>query len=265
MAGCREPVQTTSDGGGQLLVWEQPNPMHRYVIGADPAEGLLKGDYSAAVVLDLISGTEAAALRGKWEPATFARLLSDLGWHYGAVQGGVVTPALLGVESNNHGHACLLALRNYPNLYSHTEYNATTEGVRPGWLTTTRSKPIMIDTLAAAIRERRPYRWRIFIEEAMRYVVDDKGQTGASGDYHDDTVIAAAIAEQMRLWRPAQAEVISLADELGAGPLTLSDLLADAAPGVADRGRGWTIVNDFGRTIDPWSPTGFSGAVDDRY
>jgi hypothetical protein len=261
MAGCREPLQTTQDSGGTLLVWEEPQLTHRYTIGADPAEGLLKGDFSVAVVLDVITGTEVAAARGKWEPTTFARLLADLGWQYRSVQNGVATPALLGVEKNNHGHAVLLALADYPNLYRHQEYDATASGesARVGWLSTTRSKPLMIDGLAAAIRERRPYRWRQFVEEALRYCIMDDGKTAASGDYHDDVVTAMAIAEQMRLWVPTLVHIVSMAHELGSVPATTLD------PALALAGGGWTITNDFGRTINPWGPSGFAGAVDDRY
>jgi hypothetical protein len=30
-------------------------------------------------------------------------------------------------------------------------------------------------------------------------------------------------------------------------------------------GSGWTMVNDFGDVIGPWSPTGFAGVVYPRY
>jgi hypothetical protein len=59
--------------------------------------------------------------------------------------------------------------------------------------------------------------------------------------------------------------VVSLAEELGsrAGMAGVPDQSAAArSPAMAG---GLVIVNDFGRTIDPWSPTDFAGAVDDRY
>jgi hypothetical protein len=133
----------------------------------------------------------------------------------------------------------------------------------------------MIDGLAAAIRERRPFRWRVFVEEALRYVVLDDGKTAASGDYHDDTVTATAIAEQLRLWQPVQMQVVSLTEELGIGQAVAATLdphapviphtSAEVAQAMAERGTGWVLRNDFGDVIDPWSPTGFQGIVDPRY
>jgi hypothetical protein len=68
----------------------------------------------------------------------------------------------------------------------------------------------------------------------------------------------------MRLWQPPQVEVVSMAQELGSMPSALGVPAESAAQSGATPG-GWTIVNDFGRTINPWGPSGFAGAVDDRY
>jgi hypothetical protein len=67
-----------------------------------------------------------------------------------------------------------------------------------GWQTSSKSKPLMIDALAETIRERRPYRNALFIAEARVYTVLENGDTAASGDLHDDRVVAYAIAEQVR-------------------------------------------------------------------
>jgi hypothetical protein len=76
----------------------------------------------------------------------------------------------------------------------------------------------------------------------LRYVVLDDGKTGTSGDYHDDTGVATAIAEQVRLWQPMQVEVVSLADELGIAQPVTPDPYADTSPQMAqllaDRGTG---------------------------
>ena len=208
--GCTNPA-TTEDLGldhdrralGVRRVWLPPHSGHRYVIGADTAEGLPKGDYSAAVVEDVATGTDVAELHGHWAPDEFAHHLATLGRQYGT--------ALLGVERNNHGHAVLLALQKierYPNLYRHAEYDARhpeSLAAHPvGWQTSSKSKPLMIDALAETIRERRPYRNAEFVAEARVYTVLDNGDTAASGDLHDDRVIAYAIAEQMRR-RPQRA------------------------------------------------------------
>jgi hypothetical protein len=52
------------------------------------------------------------------------------------------------------------------------------------------------------------------ISEACTYVVKDNGDTGASGNLHDDRITAYAIAEMLRRHEPAHQEVVSLHDEL---------------------------------------------------
>ncbi|MFI5314020.1 MAG: terminase large subunit domain-containing protein [Candidatus Dormibacteria bacterium] len=202
---CADPVSADvigvdQDGRaiGYQRIWQPPQPGRRYVAGADTAEGLPKGDYSTAVIQDVATGTEVAELHGHWQPDEFAHHLAVLCRRYGN--------AFLGVERNNHGHAVLLALQkieHYPNLYRHAEYDARTPqtpgAVHPaGWQTSSKSKPLMIDALAETIRERRPYRNALFIAEARVYTILDNGDTAASGDMHDDRVVAYAIAEQMR-------------------------------------------------------------------
>ena len=60
LAGCQEPIATELDGG--LRIWEPPVQTGRYVCGADTAEGLARGDFSAAVILDFHTGLEVAEL-----------------------------------------------------------------------------------------------------------------------------------------------------------------------------------------------------------
>ncbi len=201
---CSPPARTDPlDGAGMLQVWEEPVPGNLYVCGADTAEGLVTRDYDAAVILDHARGVEAAALHGHWEPLTFAHYLARLCRSYNC--------ATLAVERNTPGPAVLLALteiEHYPTLYQHTDYDQA-EGARErvGWPTNTKTKPIMIAALALAIMERRPYRDAAFIAEARTYAIKDNGATGASGNLHDDRVMAMGIAEQVRqhLHLPAPA------------------------------------------------------------
>ncbi len=206
LEGCSEPLAT--DLNGALRVWATPQQGRRYVIGADTAEGLARGDYSAAVVLDWETGADVAELHGHFPPEEFARYLRDIGAWY--------STALLGIERNMHGHAVLLALSTvygYPNLYAHAEYDASL-GTTPrlGWPTTSSTKPVMIDALAQAIRERRPFRNAALLGECRTYVVKDNGDTAASGSLHDDRVMAAAIAEMMRRYPVTTQEVVYFED-----------------------------------------------------
>jgi hypothetical protein len=128
--------------------------------------------------------------------------------------------AYLGVERNLHGHAVLLALttiHSYPVLYEHVDYDSVGNPTpRVGWPTTSKTKPIMIDALAQTFRERRAWRNAALIGEARTYVIKDNDDTAASGNLHDDRIMAYAIAEMLRRHEPAHQEVVSLHDELDA-------------------------------------------------
>lgn len=226
---CCEPEETiplglTPEGraAGHLRLWQKPSRAGRYVCGADVAEGLPKGDYSVGVVLDWHTGAEVAELHGHWSPEEFAAHLTTVCRLYGS--------PLLAVEKNNHGHAVLLALTSlhqYPKLYYHQEYDqqAATQLLRPGWQTSSKSKPLMIDGLSQAISERRAFRNALFVGEARTYAIGPNGDTGASGKRddvnapHDDRVVAYAIAEMMRKYAPPQQTVATLDDILGNQPL----------------------------------------------
>ncbi len=196
-----------------LAIWEAWRPEARYVIGADVAEGLAAGDFDAAIVVraGIAGAVQVAALRGRWPPDEYARRLDDLGRRFGA--------PLLAVERNNHGHACLLRLRDlgYPRLYHHIDplVLAGQEDARPGWPTNRATKPLIIDALAAALREdlflpRDP----VLMHEARAFSYRANGSLGAPPGFHDDTVIAAAIAVYLASQPEAVAATVRVFQDL---------------------------------------------------
>jgi len=179
----------------RLLIWQHPEPKRKYVIGADVGGGGAKGDAAAACVLDYETGEQVAELHGRVAPERFAHLLDALGRYYNKAE--------LAVESNNHGHSTLNTLQHtceYPDLYRHADYNNPYDYSGPlGWITSAKTKPLMIDGLASAITEGAiTIRCSALIDECLTYVVTDSGSTEAQPGKHDDRVIAAAIAWQVR-------------------------------------------------------------------
>lgn len=185
--------------GAPLKIWDLPELGKDYVIGADTAEGLKDGDYSVADVIDTVTLKTVAKWRGHCDPDQFGFILDRLGRFYNF--------ALMGVEINNHGLAVVQRLRDlfYTNLYRREKgiderFEEATSKL--GWKTDMRTKPLMIDHLAEAIRERLVVDYDIaFVEEAMTYVVDDNGRTNAEEGNFDDTIMAKAIALQMFEWQ----------------------------------------------------------------
>jgi len=179
----------------RLLIWRQPEQGREYVIGADVGEGLAHGDPSAACVLDKETGEQVAELHGRIAPGRFARLLAGLGMLY--------LEAELAVERNGHGYTTLEALHstlNYVPLYRHRRYDQSGSGGEVlGWPTNAQTKPVMIDDLAEAIAE-----GHLLIhseglaDECLTFITTDSGSREAQPGKHDDRVIAAAIAWQVR-------------------------------------------------------------------
>jgi len=185
-----KPVEVRD--AGQLKIWKKPVGGREYVAGADCAEGLPEGDYDCCVVLDKKTWEETAELHGRWPPHVFARKCRDLCREY--------NDAVLAVERNNHGHSVLNTLRNqldYPHLYHYRSYDRGGSRRILGWDTNSRSKPVMIDDLEAALREELIIvNDEAFVRECLTYVFNDKGSTGAQAGCRDDRVVARAIALQ---------------------------------------------------------------------
>lgn len=192
-------VLASEDVGAPLKIWKMPQIGHDYVIGADTAEGLKDGDYSVADVIDTATLETVAKWRGHCDPDQFGFILDRLGRFYNY--------SLMGVEINNHGLAVVQRLRDlfYTNLYRREKgiderFEEATSKL--GWKTDMRTKPLMIDHLAEAIRERLIIDYDIvFADEAQSYVLDDNGRTNAEEGSFDDTVMAKAIALQMFEWQ----------------------------------------------------------------
>ncbi|MEP6466897.1 MAG: terminase family protein [Parafilimonas sp.] len=181
---------------GPLSVYQKPVSDHSYVVGADTAEGLVRGDFSSAHVIDVQSGDVVAHWHGKADPDLFGIALGLLGRWY--------RTALIGVESNMHGGTVLRALQQtakYPRIYTQRNVNNRRESMseRLGWYTSKTSKPRIIDGLGTALREcsislvDAPT-----VEELCQYVTKDDGST--SGSPHDDRVMSLAIAVEMMRW-----------------------------------------------------------------
>lgn len=105
------------------------------------------------------------------------------------------------VESNNHGLVTLTYLKNinYYNIYYKRQLDQRTnrETNKLGFMTTGRTKPILIDEFNKLFRERELIiNGKELLSEMSTYVEDDDGKMGASHNNYDDRIMAACLAMQ---------------------------------------------------------------------
>ena len=179
---------------GELKVWREHEGHERYYIGADVAIGIRDGDYSVAQILD---GQKrlVASWRGHVHPDYFADVLFALGHYY--------NEARICVENNNHGLLTAIRLGRdlaYPNVY--TELGEGQLNDRDtftiGFRTTSKTKPLIIDRLRAALRE--DEMWisdKTTLQEMLQYIVTESGSMEAEEGCHDDCVMALALANHV--------------------------------------------------------------------
>lgn len=183
------------EDGGPLRIWKFPDFAHgRYVIGADPSQGLEHGDYASVHVINARNHEVVAHWHGHIDPDLLAtEVLDPLGRWY--------NQALIGVESNNHGLTTLKFLHKnckYHPIYMdrsvRTKKSYASEAL--GFRTTQVTKPLMVDELNESIRtEVMDLRCSETIAELRTFTRDERGRM--NGSPFDDRTISLAIANQM--------------------------------------------------------------------
>lgn len=188
------------DVAGYVQVWAEPVEGVEFCMGADVAEGLEHGDYSAFDI-NSASGVQVAHFHGHIDPDLFGDFINIVGRHF--------NNAYVGVERNNHGLVTLKRLEHldYPNL--HTEQELTKEGeaekYKLGWYTSAVSKPLIIDQLNGELREENSGIQCInTIEQCFTYETDERGRTNARAGCFDDNVMCYAITVEMGRKMPRQ-------------------------------------------------------------
>lgn len=212
---------------GPVAIFEMPKFGNKYVIGADVAEGLIHGDFSSAHVIEVSSGRVVATYHAHVDPDVFGdQVLAHLGYFYYG--------ALIGVEVNNHGLTTCKALQRdrYPKLYYRRVVDTAyrTQQKMVGWRTDVKTKPLMIDELARALRDGAiDLTCAHTIAELRTYVRDEKG--GMKGSPFDDRVISLALAVQM-LNHAADPDYTTEEENFHSFDYHLKRLLNQTDPGV---------------------------------
>lgn len=194
-----KPYLTSDDG--MTVIYQQRRANRRYVIGADPSSGKQVNekdtDFSAAVVIDQLTGVQVAGFMARLPPEEFGVLLAQLGRMY--------NNAMVGVERIGDGGTVMLSMAHegYSNIYEHVEWDKKdrVEVRTIGWPPTQITRPLACNRLATLVREHPEC---VLDERAVDqfFTFTRNGKTGkpeASTGSHDDYVSAFYIAEYVRL------------------------------------------------------------------
>lgn len=172
-------------------LWELPEKGIRYFIGVDSAEGLGgSSDYSVVEVVDR-DGFQVAEFRSnKIKPFEFVEIVKGLGYWYNT--------AYLVVEKASAGQTVCDRLYNdvrYPLMHKYKSWDARGSIKRkPGFETTKQSKQRIIDDFVELhSKDQLCINSKTLLQEMKMFVYKD-GSAKASSGYHDDTVMAFAMA-----------------------------------------------------------------------
>ena len=226
---------------GSLRIYEWPNDLGHYVIGADTATGKEVGrlddesgglDFSVADVLKVAEWeqqpdgsynlvpcrVQVAQFHGRMPPEVFAPGLILLGAQY-ACRASMEhvdrkEPALISPERNHSsGQTTIRILRDmgYPNIFRARMKN-TIGDMRPtvnfGFLTDAGSRQMILDTLAAHVRNGTSGINSSETVREMRTFIWQAGKPQAVEGAHDDRVMSYAIAVEMERWHRHNMPVV---------------------------------------------------------
>ena len=177
---------------GELLVWEEPRVGVPYLISADVAEGLEKGDFNSASVWNHHTGFQVAHYHGHMDPYDYATFLNALGLRYNMAW---VVP-----ERNNHGRGVIDRLQRdfqYKRIYvEKVEDPPHRPRKRFGWVTSVKSRPLIIDWLKYVVHlGTHGIRAAEMFTEMLNFKKQADGKEEADPSTFDDRVIDAAIGK----------------------------------------------------------------------
>ncbi len=162
-------------------------------------------DFSTIQILDANELKQVAEYQGKIPPDLFAHMIHKVALEY--------NKAYVVIECNSFGLATCLVLKNQLRYDStriyhsksikkmvnhHWNVNIDENGEIPGFQTTTGTRPLIIASLITYMREKKiDIRSRRLIEEFKTFIYNGIKAEHAPG-YHDDLIIALAIALYIR-------------------------------------------------------------------
>jgi len=195
VTGVRQPEYRTGFDRN-LWIWENYDPEFTYLQVADVARGD-GADFSVFHTIKLETMEIVAEYQGKPNLEQFASVLDSTGREYGN--------CLLVVENNSLGISILEKLidRDYPNLYYSVkgthEYiekvqAETMKNTVPGFTTSSKTRPLIVAKLEEFVRNKLINIYSSRAINEFKTFIWHNNRAQAMRSYHDDLVMALAIA-----------------------------------------------------------------------
>lgn len=185
----QEPIEIDNIKDSKILIYEEPIPGHKYVMGVDTAkEG---ADFTGIQIFDItdLNFRQVLSARLKIDYMLLPELLNEYGLRF--------NQALIIVE-NNEGSGQVVAdiLKRdyeYENLY----YDVNKQKQRlkyPGFRTTKLSRDVILQTVATLAQAGK---LKLVDKETIKefevFTLSDNGKYQASVGYHDDLVMSCCL------------------------------------------------------------------------
>lgn len=190
---------------GKMALWKKPDKHDTYFMTVDSGGGKKESqedenrepDPTCIDVWQQRTGEQVAQWHGHIDYDMIGDIAELIGWLYYTETGKrTFKPAIACVELNNHGYTVVADLnrKRYP-MYCYKPNE-------PGWYTTAKTKPLMVDGLYRATRDGAlQIRCKQTISEMRTYVEKD-GKYGAASGCHDERVVSGGMASQMLILLP---------------------------------------------------------------
>ncbi len=182
------------DENGAIEIYESVKDRTPYVLAGDTAgEG---SDYFTGQVLNNITGRQVAKLKQKYNEIEYTMQMFCLGKYYNT--------ALIGIETNYSTYpTAKLDELGYSKLYVREKEDTYDNKLdkKYGFRTTPITRPLILADLQAIIlNEIDKINDKETLEEMLKFIknMDKKGRAEAEVGYHDDLVMALAIAYYIR-------------------------------------------------------------------
>lgn len=195
VSNIKEPIHRTGFDRN-FWIWKEYDPTCNYLLVADVARGDA-ADYSTFHILCLETMEVVGEYQGKPTPDLYANMLNQVGREFGN--------AMLVVENNNIGYTVLdkLVEHGYPNIYhsikSTHEYieQHQAESISnsvAGFTTSSKTRPLIIAKLEEFLRNKLITTYSSRTSNEMKTFIWNNGKPQAMKGYHDDLIMALAIA-----------------------------------------------------------------------